>query len=160
MPAIGLQIRGNAVVTIIRPVRRRVQSDLLPGENPIFEFIPEVQELRERVVIRRGLQHAPHVVRVGRHGLGVLVVGGGGFDGGTQDLVPEELADVRHRAGVHEEGVVGERGDVHVCEEVRVRGAAVVVAREDCVEGGDAGGVGGLDPAEVGAVVAAGGVVA
>jgi len=53
------------------------------------------------------------------------------------------VADVA--AGV---GAVGEDGSAVVCDQVDVRGAAVVVPDEEGVEGGDAGGVGGLHAAE------------
>jgi len=58
------------------------------------------------------------------------------------------VADVA--AGVR---AVGEDGPAVVRDQVNVRGAAVVVPDEEGVEGGNAGGVGGLHAAEGGVVL-------
>lgn len=87
--------------------------------------------------------------------MSVLVVRRGGFDGGAEYFVPEELADMGNCAALDEKGVVGEGGDVHVGQKMGVDRTAVVMAWENGVECGDALGVGRLDAAEVGAVVSA-----
>lgn len=160
MSAILLDVSSNGVVVIIRPISRGVQTDLFPRKKAILDLVTKVEELWERIVVGRSLKYAPHVVRVGNDGLRVGVVWVSSFDGSAQDLVPEELANLCDRAGLDQKGVVRKSGDVHVCEQMGVDGAAVVVAWEDGVESGDAVLVGRLDAAKICRVVATRGVVA
>lgn len=154
-------VRGNAVVGVVGVVGSSVDTDLDPGEQAVLDAVTEVQELREGVVGAGGLLDTPHIVGIAGNVLGVGGVGIGVLNGGAQDLVPEELANVGDAAGAHLKGaIVTVDGRVEVSQQVGVDGAAVVVTGEDGLEGDNTILIGLLDTAEEGRVPAVGGVVA
>lgn len=150
IPAILPPISRNAIIVIIRIIRRRINTNLDPRKQPILNLLAQIHILWERIVSGTSLLDTPHVVVVGNDVLRVRVVGICGFDGGAEVFGPEELTDLGDAAGACLEGVVGEERGVEVGEEVGVDGAAGVVAREDGVEVDEAVVVGALDATEVG----------
>lgn len=161
MTAVLIVVSSNAVVGVVGVVGSGVDTDLDPGEQTVLDAVTEVEELREWVVGAGGLLDTPHIVGIAGDFLGVGGVGVGVLYGGAQDLVPEELADVGDAASAHLKGaVVAVDGGVEVSQQVGVDGTAVVVTREDGLEGDNTVLIGLLDTTKVGRVQAVGGVVA
>lgn len=132
---------------IVIPVRRRVQPQLRPQEQPVVQTPAQHDIVREGVVVRGGGVAGEPVAQVRGVGDGVGAVGRGGLDGVAQGLVEEQLAEVGDgAAGV---GAVGEDARADVRDQVLVRRAPLVVAREDGVEADDAVAVRDLRPAQV-----------
>lgn len=102
MATISLVIGRDTVVRVVGEVEGGVDTDLDPSEKTVLQVLAQVSELWEGVVSAVGLQHAPHVFRIAGHGLGVGGVGVGVLNDGTENLIPEELADVSNRACEHE----------------------------------------------------------
>ncbi|KUI61551.1 hypothetical protein VP1G_11287 [Cytospora mali] len=136
-----------------------IDTDLDPSKQAISNVITKVDKLRERVEGLRGLNDRPHVLVVAGDGHGVGVVREGSLDGGAEVLGEEELADVGDGLVEHGDGAVGQDGGVGVGQQVGVRGPALVVARDDGLEGDNALVVRDLHAAEEGAVDAALGLV-
>lgn len=157
---VGGEVASNGVVVVVLVVSGGVDADLDPSKEPVGDVVAQVQELGEGVVVGVGLDNGPHVLVVGGHVDGVGVVGGRRLDGGAKLLGVEELADVGDGLVPDGDGAVGHDRRVGVGEQVGVRRAAVVVAREDCLERDDAVVVGQLHAAEVGGVHAICGIVA
>lgn len=161
MTAILIVVSSNAVVGVVGVVGSGVDTDLDPGEQTVLDAVTEVQELREGIVGAGGLLDTPHVVGIASNILGVGGVGVGVLNSGTQDLVPEELADVGDAASAHLKGaVVAVDGGVKVGQEMGVDGAAVVVTGEDGLEGNNTILIGLLNTTKEGGVPTVGGVVA
>lgn len=161
MTTVLIVVSSNAVVGVVSVVGSGVDTDLDPGEQTVLDAVTEVQELREGVVGAGGLLDTPHVVGIASNILGVGGVGVGVLNSGTQDLVPEELADVGDAASAHLKGaVVAVDGGVKVGQEMGVDGAAVVVTGEDGLEGNNTILIGLLNTTEEGRVPTVGGVVA
>lgn len=157
---VGSEVASNGVVLVVLVVSSGVDADLDPGKEPVGDVVAQVQELGEGVVVGVGLDNGPHVLVVGGHVDGVGVIGRRRLDGGAQLLGVEELADVGDGLVPDGDGAVGHDRRVGVGEQVGVRRAAVVVAREDGLEGDDTLVVGQLHTTEVGGVHAVLGVVA
>lgn len=147
VPAVLPQIGCNAIIVVIRIIRRRIDTDLNPRKQPILNLLAQIHILRERIVSCTSLLDTPHVFVVGDNVLRVRVVGVCGLDGGAEVFGPEELAVLGDAAGACLKSVVGEEGGVEMGEEVGVDGAAGVVAGEDSVEVDKAVVVGALDAA-------------
>lgn len=147
MTTISVVVSGNGVVRVIRIIISSVNTNLNPSKQPIIQVITEVDILREGIISTISLLNTPHILGVGGDALRVGAVGVSILDGGAEDLVPEELADVGDAAGADFESFVWEEGCIQMGEEVGVGCSAFVVAWEDAFEGGYAVAVCLLDAA-------------
>lgn len=134
---------------------RRVNADRDPREDTVRDIITE-ENVRRHGVAGRGLLAEDTVLGVCGKRLGVGRVRRRRLHLGDQVLVEEQLADVRD--GAAGEGLVGVGRRVDVRQDVDVRRATRVVAREQRHELQHAVVVGDLDSAQ-GRVVQVGRVV-
>lgn len=119
MTTVGIDVSSHRVILSINIIGSSIETNLNPSKQTIADTVTEIDELRERIVGRAGLDNIPHVLVVGCDSLGVGVVWVDFFDSSAESCVPKQLADVGDVV-CGGNGVVGEDCDVHVGQQVGV----------------------------------------